>query len=73
MKHSLNFAVRKKEIERIQQENYSFAKRLFEKHGDYDRSVMKEEWKLHLKLKKSLKKVEKEQPSPKKNKRKSHT
>jgi hypothetical protein len=58
MVRSLNLAVRKKETERIEQENHAFARRLFERAPNLDHIRLSEEYKQTCKLRKQIKKVD---------------
>ena len=52
MVRSLNLAVRKKETERIEQENHAFARRLFEKVPNLEKKQLDEEYRAHLRFRK---------------------
>lgn len=54
---SLNIAVRKKESQKIEEDNYKFAKRLFESHGLISVKEMREQFKEHVKIKKHVRKL----------------
>ena len=49
---SLNLGYRKRETERIEQENHAFAKRLFDKQANLSKRKLEEDFKNHLKYKK---------------------
>jgi hypothetical protein len=51
---SLNLGYRKRETERIEQENHAFAKRLFDKQANFSKKKLEEEYKNHLKYKKQI-------------------
>ena len=51
---SLNMAYRKRETERIEQENHAFAKRLFDKQANLKKQKMDEEYQNHLKYRKQI-------------------
>ena len=54
---SLNVGYRKKETERIEQENHAFAKRLFDKQANLKKKKMDEEYQAYLKYRKQIQKV----------------
>ena len=54
---SLNLGVRKREIQQIEQENFKFAKRLFESHGEISVKEHKMEFKEHQKLVENMQKL----------------
>jgi hypothetical protein len=58
---SLNLVVRKREIQNIEQENFKFAKRLFESHGDISVKDHKMDFKEHQKLVSNMQKLKKQQ------------
>ena len=58
---SLNLVVRKREIQNIEQENFKFAKRLFESHGDISVKDHKMGFKEHQKLVQNMQKLKKTQ------------
>ena len=58
---SLNLVVRKREIQQIEQENFKFAKRLFESHGDISLKDHKMDFKEHQKLVNNMQKLKKNQ------------
>ncbi len=45
---------RKRETERIEQENHAFAKRLFDKQSNFSKKKMDDEYKQHKKFKKQI-------------------
>ena len=51
---SLNMGYRKRETERIEQENHAFAKRLFDKQSNFSKKKMDDEYKQHKKFKKQI-------------------
>jgi hypothetical protein len=57
----LNLVVRKREIQQIEQENFKFAKRLFESHGDISVKDHKMDFKEHQKLVSNMQKLKKNQ------------
>lgn len=54
---SLNIVSRKRESQKIEEENFKFAKRLFESHGLISVKEMREDWKEHVKIKKHCRKL----------------
>lgn len=54
---SLNLGQRRREIERIEAENHAFAKRLFDKQPNLQKSSLEEEYRAHLRFKKQIQKV----------------
>lgn len=56
---SLNFVRRKNEIDRIERENYMFAKKLYDNHGNISKKRLDAEYKLINKYKKNIQKVKK--------------
>ena len=54
---SLNLGYRKRETERIEQENHAFAKRLFDKQANLSKRKLEQDFKNHLKYKKQIQKV----------------
>ena len=52
MPKSLNMGYRKKETDRIENENHAFAKRLFDKQANLNKKKLDQEYKDHLKYKK---------------------
>lgn len=51
---SLNLGYRKRETERIEQENHAFAKRLFDKQANLNKKKLEEDYQNHLKYKKQI-------------------
>ena len=51
---SLNFVRRKNEIDRIERENYMFAKKLYDNHGNISKKRLDAEYKLINKYKKNI-------------------
>ena len=49
--------VRKRQGDRIERENLAFAKRLLEKHSEFDKRVLDEEFEKNLKYKSNVQKV----------------
>lgn len=54
---SLNIVARKRESQKIEEDNFKFAKRLFESHGLISIKEMKKEFKEHNKQVKLLRKL----------------
>ena len=54
---SLNKGYRKRETERIEQENHAFAKRLFGKQANLNKKKLDEEYKTHLRYKRQIQKI----------------
>lgn len=55
---SLNLAVRKRETERIENENHAFARRLYHRSPEVDHNKLEEDYQARLKMKNRLKKVD---------------
>jgi len=51
---SLNIGYRKRETERIEQENHAFAKRLFDKQANLNKKKMDNEYHSYLKYRKNI-------------------
>ena len=56
---SLNIVARKKESQKIEEENFKFAKKLFESQGQISVKEMKQEFKEHVKVMKNVRKLKK--------------
>lgn len=56
---SLNVGVRKREIQQIEQDNFKFAKRLFESQGEISVKDHKLEFRNHQKLVENMQKLKK--------------
>lgn len=56
---SLNIVARKKESQKIEEENFKFAKKLFESQGLISVKEMKQEFKEHVKVMKNVRKLKK--------------
>lgn len=56
---SLNLVVRKKEIQQIEQENFKFAKRLFESQGEISVKEQKLDFRHHQRLVENMQKLKK--------------
>lgn len=56
---SLNLVVRKREIQQIEQENFKFAKRLFESQGEISTKDHKMDFREHQKLVDNMQKMKK--------------
>ena len=54
---SLNMGYRKKETDRIENENHAFAKRLFDKQANLNKKKLDQEFQNHLKYKKQIQRV----------------
>jgi hypothetical protein len=59
---SLNISIRRRENERIERENHSFAKRLFSNNGSISKSALDRAYYEQLKLKQRISKVKKNRP-----------
>ena len=59
---SLNYITRRKEVERIERENHSLAKRLFSNHGTIRKRELDDSYAVTTKIKNRLTKVRKLEP-----------